>query len=285
MYPPKFDYYRANSVAEAISLLGQHDGAKLLAGGHSLIPTMNLRLADPGVLIDIGRIGGLKGISNSGDTVRIGALTTHAMIAASSEVPTVLSEAAGWIGDPQVRNRGTIGGNISHADPASDLPTVLVALGATLHITGAGGERTVSAGDFFTGLFETDLAEGEIVTAIEVGVEKASTGSAYVKLFNPASRYAMVGVAAVVTVSGGKCTSASVALGGMVPSATKLPSVEAALVGNALDEATLTAAAAAVSADWGEDVLGDIHASIQYRQAMAPVYVKRALQKAAERAG
>lgn len=285
MHPPKFDYYRASSVSDALSLLGQHDGAKFLAGGHSLIPTMNLRLADPGVLIDIGRIDGLKGISRNGSSVRIGALTTHAMIAASSDVPTVLSEAAGFIGDPQVRNRGTIGGNVAHADPASDLPTVLTALGATFHITGSGGDRTVSAADFFTGLFETALAEGEILTAVDVPGEGAGTGSAYVKMFNPASRYAMVGVAAVVTVSGGTCTTASVALGGMVPSATKLPSVEAALVGQALDDAALTAAAAAVSSDWGDEILGDIHASAEYRQAMAPVFVKRALAKAAERAG
>lgn len=284
MYPPKFDYYRASSVAEAISLLGQHSGAKVLAGGHSLIPTMNLRLADPGVLIDIGRIGELKGISVTNGSVRIGALTTHAMIAASGDVPTVLSEAAGWIGDPQVRNRGTIGGNISHADPASDLPTVLTALGATIHITGAGGDRTVAAPDFFTGLFETALAEGEIVTAIEVPVHGSGTGSAYAKLFNPASRYAMVGAAAVVTVSGGTCTAAGVAVGGLTPHATKAPSVEAALVGKALDEAAIAAAAEAVQNDLGDDILGDIHASADYRKAMASVYVKRAVTAAAGRA-
>ena len=133
MYPPKFDYYRAGSVAEALSLKQQH-GGKFLAGGHSLIPVMNMRLADPGVVIDIGRISGLKGITPGNGSVRIGALTTHRMVAASKDVPQALSEAAGWIGDPQVRNRGTVGGNVSHADPASDLPTVLTALGATFHI-------------------------------------------------------------------------------------------------------------------------------------------------------
>lgn len=284
MYPPKFNYHRAGSVSEALSLLQQNSPAKVLAGGHSLIPAMNLRLADPGTLIDIGRLGDLKGISSSNGLVRIGALTTHATIAKSGEVPTVLSEAAGWIGDPQVRNRGTIGGNIAHADPASDHPTVLTALEATIHITGPGGNRTVAAPDFFKGLFETDLKDGEIVTAVEVREEGAGAGSAYAKLFNPASRYAIVGVAAVVTVSGGQCQSASVAIGGLTPSARKAPSVEAALTGKALTDETIAAAAEAVVNDLGDEVLGDIHASTDYRKAMAPVYVKRALAKAVERA-
>jgi carbon-monoxide dehydrogenase medium subunit len=139
MYPPKFDYYRANSIAEALSLLGQYQGAKVLAGGHSLIPAMNLRLADPGILIDIGRISEMRGISTADGSVRIGALTPHAVVAASTAVPQALSEAAGKIGDPQVRNRGTIGGNIAHADPGSDLPTVLTALDAMIHIASADG--------------------------------------------------------------------------------------------------------------------------------------------------
>jgi carbon-monoxide dehydrogenase medium subunit len=151
MYPPKFEYYRASSISEALTLLGEHRGAKVLAGGHSLIPSMNIRLADPGVLVDIGRISALKGISTSNGSVRIGALTTHATIAASDQTPQALSEAAGKIGDPQVRNRGTIGGNISHADPGSDLPTVLTALGATIHTTSASGERALAASNFFTG--------------------------------------------------------------------------------------------------------------------------------------
>jgi carbon-monoxide dehydrogenase medium subunit len=284
MYPPKFDYYRADSLADAVSMLQQHSGAKVLAGGHSLIPVMNLRLADPGTLIDIGRIKDLKGISVQGNTVRIGALTTHAMIAASADVPQVLSEAAGMIGDPQVRNRGTIGGNIAHADPASDLPTVLTALGANIHVAGPNGSRTIAADDFFTDLFITALEEGEIVTAVEVAKSGAGTGSAYAKLFNPASRYAMVGAAAVVTVSGGTCTAAGVAVGGLVPSATRAKSVEAALVGKALNAETIAAAATAVQNELGDDVLGDIHASAHYRKAMANDYVKRALQAAADRA-
>ena len=239
MYPPKFDYYRAGSVAEALSLLGQHSGAKLLAGGHSLIPAMNIRLADPGVLIDIGRIPELKGISTRNGSVHIGALSTHATIAASDLVPQALSQAAGGIGDPQVRNRGTIGGNIVHADPGSDLPTVLVALGATIHITSAGGNRTMAAKDFFTGILETALQEGEIVAAIEVPRSAQYSGSAYAKLASPASRYAMVGAAATVTVKNGKCTEAGVAVGGLTPSATKAASVEAALTGQTLNPATI----------------------------------------------
>jgi carbon-monoxide dehydrogenase medium subunit len=284
MYPPKFDYYRASSLAEAVSLLKQHSGAKVLAGGHSLIPVMNLRLADPGTLIDIGRISELKGISADNGSVRIGALTPHALIAASADVPTVLSEAAGMIGDPQVRNRGTIGGNIAHADPASDLPTVLTALGAKIHVTGPNGNRTISADNFFTGLFATALADGEIVTAVEVARSGAGSGSAYAKLFNPASRYAMVGAAAIVTVSGGSCTAAGVAVGGLVPSATRAKSVEAALVGKPLSEDNIAAAAQAVLNDLGDDIIGDIHASAEYRKAMAPVFVKRAVTAAAQRA-
>jgi carbon-monoxide dehydrogenase medium subunit len=283
MYPPKFDYYRASSVEEAISLMQTHQG-KFMAGGHSLIPVMNLRLADPGTVIDIGRIDGLKGISVSGGTVRIGALTTHAMVAASSDVPTVLSEAAGMIGDPQVRNRGTVGGNVSHADPASDLPTVFSALGATFHIHGPSGSRSVSADDFFVDLFMTALGDDELLVAVEVPAANGS-GSGYAKLFNPASRYAMVGAAAIVSADNGVCASASVAVGGLTPKATKANSVGAALVGQALTDDNIAAAAAAVSNDLGDDVLGDIHADADYRRAMAPVFVKRALMKAAERAG
>jgi len=283
MYPPEFEYYQASSISEALSLLGEHSGAKVLAGGHSLIPAMNIRLADPGVLIDIGRISDLKGISTRNGSVRIGALTTHAMIAASDSTPQALSEAAGKIGDPQVRNRGTIGGNIAHADPGSDLPTVLTALGASIHTTSAAGERTLAASDFFTGILETALNEGEIVTAIEVPAPAKGSGSAYAKLANPASRYAMVGVAATVTIENGKCTAAGVAVGGLTPTATRAVSVEAALVGETLNPDLIAEAAQAVQNDLGDDILEDIHAGAEYRKAMAAVFVKRALTAAMER--
>jgi carbon-monoxide dehydrogenase medium subunit len=284
MYPPQFEYYRASSIEEALSLLGEHSGAKVLAGGHSLIPAMNIRLADPGVLIDIGRISDLKGISTGNGSVQIGALTTHATIAISDQVPRALSEAAGKIGDPQVRNRGTIGGNIAHADPGSDFPTVLTALGASMHTTSSGGERTLAAADFFTGLLETALQEGEIVTTIEVPTPAAGSGSAYAKLANPASRYAMVGAAASVTIENGKCTAAGVAVGGLIPSARRAESVEAALAGKTLNPDVIAEAAEAVQNDLGDDILEDMHAGAEYRKSMATVFVKRALTAAVERA-
>lgn len=281
MYPPKFDYVRANSVEEALSQV--QGGAKVLAGGHSLIPALKLRLSDPGKLVDIGRLAGLKGISISGNNATIGALTTHAMVAAAQGLPVGLTEAAAMIGDPQVRNRGTVGGNIAHADPASDLPTVLVGLGATINLVGPGGNRSVAAADFFLDLFTTALGEDELVASVSVPLDSA--GSAYAKLFNPASRYAIVGACAKVSVANGVCSAASVAVGGLTAKATAAPSVGAALVGQALTAANIAAAAAQVANDLGEDVMGDIHASADYRRAMASVYVERALSKAASRAG
>ncbi len=282
MYPPKFDYYRASSLDEAFSLMSEHSGAKFLAGGHSLIPAMKLRLSDPGTLIDIGRLEELRGISRDNGTARIGALTTHAMVEHSSDLPHALPEAAGWIADPMVRNRGTVGGNIAHADPASDLPTVLVALDATLHLRSPNGERTVKVDDFFLDLFMTDLQDGEIITAVDVPMDGA--GSAYAKLFNPASRYAIVGVAAKVKMKNGQCTDARVAIGGITPTARRAPSVEQALVGQALDDATIDGAAGRIVDDLGDEVMGDMHASAEYRRSVAPAYVAEAVRKAMERA-
>ena len=287
MYAPDFDYYRADSLAEAGQLLQQHPGAKLLAGGHSLIPLLKLRLATPPALIDIGRIDELKGISVADGRVRIGALTTHAELAASAELAEqcpALAEAAGLIGDPAVRNRGTIGGNVAHADPASDLPTVLCALDATIVVTAAGGERRIAAGDFFEGMMETALGDHDIIAAIEVPAATAGQGQAYIKFSHPASRYAVVGAAAAVTLADGAISTAAVALGGLVPVATRATSVEQALAGQAPSTDTIAAAAAAVSGDLGDDLIGDIYASAEYRRAMAPVCVKRALRAAVERA-
>ena len=281
MYPPKFDYVRANSVEEALSQV--QGGAKVLAGGHSLIPALKLRLSDPGKLVDISRLSGMKGISVSGNKATIGALTTHAMVAAAQGLPVGLTEAAAMIGDPQVRNRGTVGGNIAHADPASDLPTVLVGLGATINLVGPNGSRSVAAADFFIDLFFTALGEDELVASVDVPLDSA--GSAYAKLFNPASRYAIVGACAKVSVANGVCSAASVAVGGLTAKATAAPSVGAALVGKALTAENIAAAAAQVANDLGDDVMGDIHASADYRRAMASVFVERALSKAASRAG
>ena len=288
MFPSQFTYHRAASVAEAVELLGSNEGAKLLAGGHSLLPMMKLRVASPPALVDIGHIADLKGVSADGDGVRIGALTTHAEIAGSAlvrERAPALAEAASRVGDPAVRNRGTIGGNVSHADPQSDLPTVLTALGATINATGPNGERSIAAADFFTGLLENALEDNEVLTSVSVPGVASGAGSAYVKFSHPASRYSVVGAAAVVSVSGGRCSSASVVVGGVEATPTRASSVEAALAGSGVDGNALAAAASAVSDDFGGDPVGDVFASNEYRQAMAAVYVRRALEAAVARAG
>ena len=288
MFPAQLTYHRAGSVAEAVQLLSDNEGAKLLAGGHSLLPLMKLRLAAPAVLVDIGRIEALKGVSASGGGITIGALTTHAEIASSDLVrqhAPVLAEAAALVGDPAVRNRGTIGGSVSHADPASDQPTVLTALGATFNVTGPGGDRSIAAADFATGLLENALNDNEVLTSISVPSIPSGAGSAYVKFPHPASRYAVVGAAAVLAVSGGTCSSASVAVGGVETKAARASSVEAALAGSDLGDSALDAAAAAVGGDLNGDPMGDVFASAEYRRAMASVYVRRALGAAAARAG
>lgn len=288
MFAPKFDYHRAGSVAEALQLLASQPDAKLLAGGHSLIPILKLRLAAPSALIDIGRIDALRGIGNGGGTIHIGALTPHAEIAASGTVKsnaTALSEAAGQIGDPAVRNRGTIGGNVAHADPASDLPAVLTCLGATFVIEGPEGERRVGASDFFHGLFETAVGEGEVLTAVEVLASGDGEASAYSKFAHPASRYAVIGVAAKIGLSNGVCTSASVALGGLVPAPVRARAVERALVGQAVAADAISDAASNVAESLPDDeVLGDVFASAEYRKASAHVWVARAISAAVARA-
>ena len=286
MYSSPFDYYQAATVDEASALLKKHPGAKLLAGGHSLIPLLKLRLAAPPALIDIGRIAELKGITVKDGTIRIGALTTHADLAASTalrESCPALAEAAKQVGDPAVRNRGTIGGNVAHADPASDLPTVLTALGARFTVTGPRGTRTIDAGGFFTGMMTTALEDRDLLSAIEIAARQKGQGMAYVKFSHPASRYAVIGVAASVTVSSGTCTAAAVAIGGLVPRATRAASVEQALIGQTLSAGTLARAASEVARDLGTDILGDLYASADYRKAVAPVWVKRALAAAAAR--
>jgi aerobic carbon-monoxide dehydrogenase medium subunit len=287
MYAPSFDYYRARSVADAHQLLAAHPGAKLLAGGHSLVPLLKLRLAAPPALVDIGRIPELRGIARQGDLIRIGALTTHAELAGSADLrqaAPALAEAAATVGDPAVRNRGTIGGNIAHADPASDLPTVLVALEARMVASGPGGERTIQADRFFTGIMTTALSEDEILVAIDLPVSGRGQGSAYEKFSHPASRYAVLGVSAWIAVANGTCSSARVAIGGLLPNARRAASVENALIGNAVTDETIAAAARQVTADLGDDVFGDIYASAEYRAAMAPVFTQRAVANAAARA-
>jgi carbon-monoxide dehydrogenase medium subunit len=267
--------------------MAAHPGAKLLAGGHSLLPLMKLRLAAPSAVVDIGRIPELRGIARQGADVRIGALTTHAELADSPDLrgaAPALADAASRIGDPAIRNRGTIGGNIAHADPASDLPTVLVALGARMLVAGPKGERTIQAEEFFTGIMATALGDDEILMAVHVPVSKRGQASAYEKFSHPASRYAVLGAAALLTVSNGTCDAARIALGGLLPYARRATAVEKALIGRPATDDTAAAAAQQVVRDLGADVTGDLFASAEYRAAMAPVFIKRAVATALARA-
>jgi aerobic carbon-monoxide dehydrogenase medium subunit len=282
-----FEYHVPTTVQEAISLLSQYGGeAKLLAGGHSLIPIMNLRLAQPKALIDIGKIPGLVGIREEGGTIVIGAMTTHWMIESSAllkEKVPILPEAAAVIGDVQVRNRGTIGGSLAHADPAGDFPAVAVALDMQLKAVGPRGERTLKAREFFVDILTTALQPDEILTEIRIPAFAARTGSAYEKFPNPASRYAIVGAAAVVTVDGnGVCQKAAVGLNGVSGKPVAAVGVEQALIGKRLNDQTIQEAA--TKAADGLEPLGDIFASAPYRAHLARVYTKRALARASGRA-
>ena len=283
MIPTSFDYARATSLDDAIAKLGASGSAKLLAGGHSLIPLMKLRLSEPTTLIDIARIPGLAGISEKDGKIQIGAATTHHAVATSSLLADkcpALAETAATIGDPQVRNRGTIGGSLAHADPAADYPAILVALDAEIHIKGKGGWRAVKASDFFQGLFTVDLQPEEIIAGVQVKPQK---GAAYAKLHQRASHFAIVGVGASLEVSGGTISAARVGLTGASTHAMRLAAVEAALAGKPLSDATI-AAAAAVAGDGLDDLNADIHASADYRRQMIKVFTKRALDAARARA-
>ena len=288
MFAAAFDYYRAGSIAEAHKLLREHPDARLLAGGHSLIPLMKMRLAMPAALVDIGRIASLKGITARGASLRIGSLTTHAELASSPDLQSacpMLAEAAAMIGDSQVRNVGTIGGNIAHADPASDLPAVLLALDATIHAAGPNGERAIPIAGFFQGMMTTALGPDEILTAIDVPAKQAGQGMAYVKFRHPASGYAVLGAAAVVSVADGACTSARVAIGGLLPAPVRCGDVERTLEKQRISSESLARAASQVRRVLNDDVMGDIFASVDYRKAMAPIYVTRALTSASSQTG
>jgi aerobic carbon-monoxide dehydrogenase medium subunit len=285
--PAVFDYHPAKTIEEAIALLQQYgDEAKVLSGGHSLIPAMKLRLSQPGHLVDIGRVDGLSYIREEGNAVVVGALTTYTTMGRSELLAryfAIIAEAINLIADQQVRNRGTIGGSISHADPAGDLPAVVLALKTEVVAQGPKGTRTIPIDDFLVDTFTTTLEPDEIVTAIRLPIPAAHTGSAYEKLANRASHYAIVGCAAVVTLGGdGTCTSASVAITGASTKITRANTVEAALVGKKLDEATLTEAAS--HAPEGLELISDIHGSEAYRRQMTSVITRRALTKALERA-
>lgn len=286
MIPAAFEYFRPQSVREAIGLLEKHgDDAKLLAGGHSLLPIMKLRLAQPKIIVDIGRINGLDGIKADGQQVAIGALVTHDAIEHSAvlkEKCPLLPETATVIGDLQVRNRGTIGGSLAHADPAADYPAAILALDSEIVAAGPKGSRTIPAGQFFVEMLTTALQPNEIITEVRVPALPRGTGTAYMKHAHPASGYAVVGVAAVVAVSGGKIQRAAVGITGVTGKAYRATAVEKALTGGAADEAAV-AKAAAHAAD-GVDAQGDLYASAEFRKHLATVYTKRAVLAAAARA-
>jgi len=266
MIPAPFDYVAADSAAHAIELLSQHgDDAKVLAGGHSLLPMMKLRLAAPEVLIDIARVSDLAGISVDGDELVIGATTRHADLASSelirSDAP-LLAHAASLVGDPQIRHRGTIGGSLAHADPAADLPMALVALGGSVELTGAGGTRRVAADDFFAGFFETALEPGELLTAVRVP-RRPGVAWGYQKFVRRANDWAIVGVAAI----DGRIALANM---GSVP-------IRARAAEQALADGASAADAARLAAE-GTSPGEDIHADRAYRQHLARVLTRRALE-------
>lgn len=282
MIPAPFDYVAPASLAEAVSLLAAHaDEAKILAGGHSLIPAMKLRLAQPQLLIDIGRIKDLAYIREEAGQLRIGALTTHYELEASArlrELCPLLPACAASIGDVQVRNKGTLGGSLAHADPAADWPAAILALDAELVVVGAQGERTIRAADFFVDMLTTALAPGEILREIRIAVPQGKFGQAYAKLPHPASGFAVVGVAVNLTRTGDTCQTIAVGITGVAAKAYRAHGVEQALSGHALDEQTI-AAAADMAAD-GIELNADLFASADYRRHLAQVYTRRAITAA-----
>jgi carbon-monoxide dehydrogenase medium subunit len=279
MIPANFDYESPVSLSEALSLLASNQDAKVLAGGHSLLPAMKLRLAQPAMLIDIGRISGLNYIRESGDTIGIGALTTHAEIAASPllhQQSPLLALAAAQIGDMQVRNRGTLGGSLAQAHPAADYPAAVLALDAEIIAHSRDGERKISARDFFTGMFSTALSHGEIITEISIPKTRGQAVG-YKKHHHPASGFAVVGVAARLKMSGQKIDSAAVAITGVGHNAYRATKLEESLRGKMID-AIPQAASHAVD---GIEAVGDTYASADYRLHLAQVMARRILMETA----
>ncbi|HUE81444.1 MAG TPA: xanthine dehydrogenase family protein subunit M [Pyrinomonadaceae bacterium] len=287
MISAEFEYFAPKTLEEAVALLDQHpDDAKVLAGGHSLIPAMKLRLAQPQLLIDLGKIKGLSYIREEQNQILIGAMTTHYELESSvalKQTCPLLPECASHIGDVQVRNKGTIGGSLAHADPAGDWPAAIIALRADLVASGSAGEKVIAADDFFVDLLTTALFPGEILREIRVKKPAGRVGQSYQKAPHPASGFAVVGVAVTLTVSSdGTCESAGVGITGLSSKAFRAATVEGALVGKTLNEQVI-ADAAALAAD-GSDANSDLYASGEYRSHLARVYTKRAIATAASRA-
>ena len=286
MYPAAFEYHAPTSVRDALGLIGRFkDDAKVLAGGHSLVPMMKLRLAQPKHVIDLRKVTGLAGIKEEGGAIVIGAMTTHWQMESSSLLKSkcpILSETASVIGDPQVRNLGTIGGSVAHADPAADQPATMIALGVELVCEGPKGRRTVKVDDWFQGLMSTALHEDEILVEIRVPAWPAGSAGAYMKFPHPASRFAVVGVGAMVTLDKeGKCTKVGVGMTGAGTRAVRAKTVEAGLMGKKLDAATIEAAAQ--KAHEGVDVQADLQGSVEYKAHLCRVFAKRAVTEAVKR--
>lgn len=284
MYPDEFDYHAPESLDEAVELLAAEDefDVELLAGGHSLLPTMKTGFASPNVVVDIGNVDELRGIERTDDYLTIGALTTYNEIVASDAVAAdapVIGEAAAEIGDEQVRNRGTIGGNVAHADPASDLPGAVIAAGAEIVARGPDGERVYDADGFYAGMYETSLDADEIVSAVRVPRRPTETVGTYGKKPSPASGYAMVGVAVGLEMDGSTVEDARIAANGVMDHAVRLAGVESRLRGERLDDDAVTDAAD--HATDGLDVdrfLDDLQASGAFRANLLEVYTRRTLQ-------
>jgi len=287
MYPAPFEYHSPNTIAEALSLLSQHGAeAKVIAGSQSLVPLMKFRFATPAHVIDLRKVPNLTGIREEGGALVIGALTTHRTIERSESLRKklpILPEAASAIGDPQVRNQGTIGGSLAHADPSADWPAVVTALDATVTVAGKGGERTMKIADLIVGPLTNSLNADEILVSVRIPLPAAKTGSAYEKEPHPASRFAVVGVAAVLQLDGkGLVQQARVAVTGLGSKVTRAGYVEQALTGKAPDANALKAAAARTAE--GIEVRGDNLGSPAYKTHLASVIAERALKKAAARA-
>ncbi len=286
MFPAPFEYHRPKTIDEALSLLGElGDDAKLIAGGHSLIPSMKLRLLEPLHLIDLGCIPALRGIEVSGDTMNVGAATTHYEVESSEGAKAfmpLLCEVAAQIADPQVRNRGTMGGSLANSDPAADWPATAVVLNADFVCRSAGGERIISAADWFHGLFTTALDENEILCALRFRKLPPRTAATYLKLPHPASRFAVVGVSAAVTTDeSGKCIRARIGITGVSTHASRAAKTEAVLEGKPFTTDAILGAAK--EADDGFDVGGDMHFSEADKRELCRVYVERALLRVLER--
>jgi carbon-monoxide dehydrogenase medium subunit len=283
--PPPFRYAAPTTLSEALSLLARHADAdpRVLAGGQSLVPLMNFRLAQPGHLIDLRRVPELAQIRMDGDTVVIGAMVRQSVAERSPEVALaapLLAEALGYVAHPPIRNSGTVGGSIAHADPAAELPAVAVAMDAELTAAGPGGERRIPAGEFFTGPFSTALEPDEILT--EVRLPRFDGGHAFVEFARTHGNFALVGVAALIALEDGRVARAAIALSGVGPTAVRASAAETALVGSAPDAATIAAAVDAAVADLRP--AGDLHASTETRKDIARSWLRRGIELALSRA-